>query len=358
MIIKKVFGEMQNQHKTAWQISRPEANGDFDEVKGMDLPVNEFDILNIHIESTILEREIVATMRSHVMWAQTSRVQDVLSFKMHPLFKSEWSEQIRQRMIMESKTSRQDDYRLNLPVMSLVEYSISISVRKIIKLALYFDYLAEMFKNKEAFHKLFLSSAHSLKNILLSKGYAGVDLGGFKPIKILNETLLESNNQSLGSYAVITESLPIHLRAQLVRHRDILMKDNLLSLIQDSPNRTLKDVIPCQILIDKDSAIDILSKRCCWIAQYNIWSELLNKIQELFDLEPQLPCQSRICPFDEDAKQRLDGLDPNPPCPRHMSLNKINPTESQVDDMAAMIIEDNRPVHFWQNEIVKLETKA
>lgn len=356
MIIKKAFGRMQDQHKIAWQISRPKASGSFDEVKNLDLPVNEFDVLNLHIESTIFEREIITTMRDHVMWAQTSRVQDVLSFKMHPLFCDEWSQLISQRMINASRLSRQDDYRLNLPIMSLTEYSISISVRKVIKLALYFDELAVVFENNKPLHNLFVSNSHVLKSMLLQNGYGTDGLEKFKPMKILNEESIENINQSFGDYAIITDVLPIHLRAQLVRHRDIMIKDNFLTVIKDNTKLTLKSELVCQIVLDKDAAIEILSKRCCWIAQYNIWSVFLNKIQELFGLDPQLPCSKGTCPFDEDVKQRLIGLDPNPPCPRYMKLKNIQPTMEQVDEIRTMIDEDNRP-NFWHNELNNLETK-
>ena len=71
-----------NHAMKAWTVSRPnDKDTSLRDILKLDLPVNEFINVNLVIESTIIEREIITTMRNHVMWAQTSRVQDVLAFE-------------------------------------------------------------------------------------------------------------------------------------------------------------------------------------------------------------------------------------------------------------------------------------
>lgn len=359
MIIQAIFTKNSQAAKIAWEFSRPLECGksDINNIIQLDLPVNEFPNFHLQIESTIVEREIIATMRNHVMWAQTSRVQNILAFEISKEFKSdnEYYELIREEMKLESNNKRQDDYRLKLPIISKTKYSIIISARDLIKLYKYFIYLSENIKNNY-FKLLFKNSASHIEIFLKTQGYDIKNLSQYKTNKILNEDFLIEKTGKLGNFISASSELPIHLRSQLVRHRNIFIKDNFVNIFSN-PNGhkfTLLNKVKCTVVGDSETMYSILSKRSCWIAQYNIWSDILNKIANLIDADPKLPCSGGVCPFHGDALLRFEGKDPNPPCPIHIKYNNLHPTSQQIKEMKFMIEADSRP-DFWNKKIEDIQ---
>lgn len=343
----------------AWHLSRPqEVDKSFDDIADIDLPVNEFFTINIEIKSTILEREIFATQRNHIMWAQTSRVQDVLNFEPHHHLPDDYVNNIKQDMRHFASTSRQDDYRLLLPILSLTKYSISTNARQLIKLGKYFDYLGMVSRNI-ILADVFFCASQEIRFLLLQLGFNKEHFDNYKLDKILNEGPVEKTDTIIDDNFVIAHAeLPFSLRAQLVRHRGILISDDIFHKIttdSDFKYATLKSFVNVKISASIDQAIAVSQKRNCWIAHYSMWAPLLNELAKAIPDNGLLPCSSGSCPFGRDAMLRVEGKDPNPPCPIHMDVNGINPSESQFDDMRTMVIEDNRPVLFWNDKINQLE---
>ncbi len=337
----------------AWRFSRPNITEvDGESLKSTDLPVAEFARFDLHIESTIIEREIFATMRDHVMWAQTSRVQDVLAFEYDDVFEGiDFFEDTRVKMIEASKHERQDDYRLDLPLLSNTKYSVSVSLRTLVKLMNNFMYIARGC-DSPIMNDLLIGSANSILEFIKSKGYTEDNIGKYKTDLILGTRRVCEFGSRVGENLFIGCKLPMHLRSHLVRHRDILFTDNLFDLIvsKDVITSTLRTEVRVEIVGSIDSMHKISSKRSCWIAQYNIWSPLLNKIADLIPEEVALPCADGVCPFSEDAMARYEGKDPNPPCPVHCSINDLKTVAEQRVKMYDMVTADNRP-SFWATEI-------
>ena len=288
----------------AWRLSRPaEKDPSFEEVAAMDLPVNEFDAINLSIESTILEREIFTTLRNHIMWAQTSRVTNPLKYKMHYLIRdSEFDRKTRSKMVRASQSSRQDDYRLELPILSLTEYSISTNPRQLLKIALCFNYLSEVSASSSV-GKIFSESSSDIKKFLSEIGYNSEICKGYKTPKILFDGIPDAETKKNGQFMTVTSKLPFSLRAQLVRHRNILFTDDLLEKIKNNTNFwkfKLKDNLTVSITCDADSANEISQKRSCWVAHYGLWAPLLNKLNSL---SPglSLPCDRLFSLFRSGA---------------------------------------------------------
>ena len=73
--------------REAWELSRSKDDETpLKRILSIDAPVNEIPSLVLNIECTILEREIFASYRDHVMWARTSRVDNPLEFRTDPWF--------------------------------------------------------------------------------------------------------------------------------------------------------------------------------------------------------------------------------------------------------------------------------
>lgn len=368
MFVKITNKPKLKQALIAWKNSRPaEKDAKLDRMIDLDLPVNEFAQVNLFIESTMIEREIIATMRNHVMWAQTSRVQNVLEFeidyKLNPEFKKheEHYELLRSKMREQAKSGiRQDEYRILLPVVSTTKYSISTNLRMLIKVGLYFHQLSEQVPSFEfqfvRFGWMLLEAAASALN---DAGIKNADkiIHKYKPASILydcNEPIPVAISSKIGTMITASANIPFTLRAQLVRHRNIHFQDEFLNFLKNKNvlSFTMQAPVTVQISGSDAEMTEVLSHRSCWIANYSIWADLLSKIQR--NLAPEadpLPCRDGSCPFHGDAVLRIEGKDPNPPCPVHMQLIGESATEDEVDAMKQMVVSDNRPESFWSEKI-------
>jgi len=345
--------------ETAWESSRPGIFADDNLIK-LDLPVNEFEDFYFEIESTILEREIFSSMRNHVMWAQTSRVTDPKEFCYPELLqKLEDSNGLFEnaRTSMQLSPDRQDEYRMFLPVLSLTKYCIRLSLRDLIKIGKLFLEMSEDISIHYDVRRIFGAACSEIDSFILKTPYSKSDFSSYKTktIKKLNSNS-ELKSGIVGDYLTISETVPFSLFAQLQRHRSLLISSNLIDLF--SKDSGIQDVnLGSDVNVSISGHIsdweEAFSKRSCWISHYGLWSDIISKIERYIghDLDGFLPCKSGSCPFNGDAMLRVEGKDPNPPCPIHMRINKIAPTDDQFDEMRSMIYEDKRPQNFWHEKI-------
>jgi hypothetical protein len=344
---------------SSWAFSRPnEKEIDEKSVRCLDLPVNEFLCLHLEIESTIIEREIFATERDHVMWAQTSRVNDVLKFEYYKHFVYSHSfEEKRKLMLNENRIGiPQDEYRKHLPLLSLTKYSIIISARKLAKIAKYFGYLSLHCKNMYMF-RILQKSKDSILEVLDKVGYTKEVIEKYSFYNILNEDKLdECKTGKLNDIFCVKSKMEVGLRAQLARHRNIpVFKDNLFQLVTsiNIHKFDLKSEVEVLIYVDESSLKSIISKRNCWIAHHGLWKDLLSEVNSICDVHSTLPCNSGSCPFEKDVQLRVEGLDPNPPCPIYSKNKRIQLDYSQVGRMIKMVEDDHRG-DFWMKKIEEL----
>lgn len=337
----------------AWKISRPLDMGTLpSEVHNLDLPVSEFCRFDLEIESSIFVRELFCTLRDHVVWAQTSRVQDVTAFEMEPLLGANGLyESIRQGMIeMKEQGHSQDSYRLLLPLFSLTTYTISISLRHLKNVALNLAHIAGKCKSDNV-KAILWDGSNEIMNLI--EGYYTVS---HKMKPILNEKPIGSQSGKTGQFTVLTGDLPLHLRAQIVRHRQLLVADNLIDLVTLplAERLQIKDEARVQVVGTADFLESIYSKRSCWIAHYAVWAGFLSGISK--QKEPSLPCADGVCPFRKDVMLRVEKLDPNPPCPIFLELESIPVDSNTIHEIKQQRILDKRP-DYWDKYINILEKK-
>ena len=317
MKVDIINGVSMNQNLKAWFNSRPQEDRSktIDDIIGIDLPTNEFASINLFIESSIVEREIFASMRNHIMWAQGSRVNDVLSFRLdHEVLENRaFAESCREFMIEQSDLgARQDDYRLGLPLLSQTHYSISISFRGLVKVILYFRRVASTMGGplKDRFDNF----ADLLENALFDH-YGLFELPSYRDIKILDESMSWPNIMLDGSsytdgIITVTATLPVHLRAQLVRHRSISFRDNFLAMITSKAVLLATQTTDLKVTThgSRQDFEEVLTKRSCWMANYSVWANFLTKVEvHMGDMSSVLPCASGRCPYHGDAMLRYEG---------------------------------------------------
>lgn len=325
-----------------WELSRDSAQDyDIEAIKKVDAPVMELpSYLLLFEDFTILEREIFATPRNHVMWARTSRVDDPLLFTVPPALKSLAHEIYRKQMLEEkAKGATQDTWRYNLPLVANTAWTMRISVRDLNRMQSTFSYLAT--RAADPLAARFADVAACLAKYV----------GQHKP---KGGMLCEGNHTSnlanvrIGEMKFIRAKVPIALRAQLVRHRDIIFADDLFNRVICSDQGVfmqLHDTVTME-LCATDAVWDrVLSHRACWIAQADLWEPITRKFGGAL-----LPCKDGTCPFAVDAEARLTvGNDPNPPCPRYMNLHQLDKSSWR----APMLEAATRRSEFWVNEVNK-----
>ena len=129
-----------NLSRVAWELSRsPDDTTPLDTILSIDAPVNEIPSIVMSVQCTILEREIFASFRDHVMWARTSRVDAPSEFVVPEYF--QLSEDNATIMLLKQKIKAdmdagiiQDEYRLHMPICAMTSFTTRLSWRGLIKI--------------------------------------------------------------------------------------------------------------------------------------------------------------------------------------------------------------------------------
>jgi|TARA_R110002020_G_scaffold48763_5_gene138988 hypothetical protein len=341
--------ENKNLSRLCWELSRsPDDKTPLDTILSIDAPVNEIPSYVLNIECTILEREIFASFRDHVMWARTSRVDAPSEFEVDPYFDKYKPEISKLREKIDKSISKgviQDEYRMFIPLSSKTSFSTRISWRGLIKIYKFFEYLSGI----DEYFSVGLSKLEKefgLKRY--AKNYSFVDV--LPPI-LPNEEISEKS----GPMITVFQKMPIALRAQVVRHRNFIIHDNLKQIIEngDAWAKPIKTEMPVSISASAEFWKTVVNKRQCWIAQYGIWGGIIKEAQKYLDISEQdLPCAGGFCPYTRDAEIRHTDDDPGAPCPIQSKLDNMPVSKKYLP---SIIKEASYRPKFWQKHINEME---
>lgn len=325
-----------------WRRSRDLADRPMvSEVVKVDVPVNELPSAVISFEGmTIIEREILASPRNHVMWARTSHVDDPLEFTVPADLAAAAGQGFLddcRRLMREGKArgQSQDEWRVFLPAVSETAFTMRWNFRDLVKMAEYFNYLSGRQKHvalSARFNEVFKRLCDVLDEFTCSAQMTMEIMDSYSKAKYLHEGMLplRESIRHEGAMFLLQFSVPLWLRAQIVRHRNLTFADEFYRQVLDQPGvlrTTLGEPILMDIAVTKDVWRSIMSKRSCWIAQDSLrtgkdaWQELI----ESFGWTPEmLPCADGHCPYARDAGLRLTPADPGAPCPRYLTIMEID----------------------------------
>ena len=349
-----------------WRLSR-DVNSvvKWEDVFTVDVPVNELPTCHLLFEDfTILEREIFMSPRNHVAWARTSHVDDPLKFEVPYEIEKNMTrgfvDKCRTDMTNRKEAgASQDEWRENLPIMSTTSWTERISFRDLVKITGYFYRLCDD-------HRVNLFIRHRLKRVAIelesiidkfTRSPAATDmvLRKYQKADFLREGLISVFNGKSSSAGFMTIGLvvPIWMRAQIVRHRNLAFVDDFHARVlcnKDVLEMTNKDELFMEVVATIDFWKSVLVKRSCWLAQdslafgKDLWARLIE--QAGMD-ETMLPCADGSCPYSKDAALRLTDADPGTPCPRYCNINKIDKAP-YLNDMKTAA--NSRP-DYWIKEI-------
>jgi hypothetical protein len=349
--------------RRAWILSRPnETDPDISKILEIDVPVNELTDIVVECYVPILIREIICSMRDHRVWAQTSRVQDltkwdiwkgcddnVSTIKLSGLYVD--------MMNAKKINSDQDDYRMYLPISYMIRFTLCLSLRSYMKLCVYFHNIAmEAAISGDQIAALFEEVREKLVNVVDDTCQRLVKSGKVKYVELcpIPNTWPGPGSKRWGDSISVAEEVSIALRAQIIRHRMFFVTDSLRKFFSFdklvSPISTIMDV---QITTTVEIAKEIVSKRSCAIAQSDLWESIIQRMNQALSGEsekPILPCNDGTCPYERDNQLRIEGKDPNPPCPRYSNLYKV-PYKEEWRKTAINYFSKRSTKKFWLDEI-------
>jgi len=339
----------------AWRLSRDtEADYRATDVIAVDAPVSEMPSALLNFTNfTIIEREIFCSLRNHCVWARTSRVDDPTLFTVPPeLVDVNAHHEYRKQMLRrQAKGMPQDQWRMLLPIVAHTAWTQRIHVRDLAKLILYFKYLSQKcFINNLEMCGRFNAVSLCLTDVLqkmLEADCTKALLDSVKLAKFLNEKAIELIPSFLRDEFFMTVHciVPIALRAQIVRHRELQFVDNFLQILVRPDVAILNLSHPVQMIITarRDIWRSVMAKRTCWLAQTDLWESLTR----YFDADT-LPCADGNCPYKVDVEARLNNKDPGIPCPRYCNLYEVDKTPwlARMRDAAR-----HRGGELWKKEL-------
>ena len=353
----------------AWTNSRPNVTSfEIHEVLKIDTPVSEMAGVVLHLTIPILFREIIASMRDHIMWARTSRVDNLT--EVWPVI-AEASEdvflQIKQSagaMAYDAMHGAgQDQFRQHLPLGYMTGLTMRFSIRSAVKLVGYFRQL----NGEKTLQDAAADFARKLAVVLESLGLpleellATIKIPDYNPSPVVNT--LTPRGGRIGNMLTISQIMPLSLRAQVIRHRTLTVIDNLSAYFTEPNVWAIKisDEMLVEISASAPTWREIVGKRNCWLAQADLWAPIVRQVAQLLHAEDGLlPCSNGVCPYAGDCQERLRGADPGLPCPRHINLTQAWETPEVAALMAGKdlcaeleryAIASKRPLHIWGQEI-------
>jgi hypothetical protein len=338
----------------AWQVSRPnDMTSSFDDIIKMDVPVNEFMTFNFVAKAPILVREVLCSMRNHVVWARSSRVDDLRSWEVwNEISDEELAEcrVLKKRMLEEMESSHQDDFRRHLPVCYMTTFSFAMTLRDLAKfMRACLDFGHQMLEDfVDEISKAVREKSYAVSALL----HSAVRNRNYKPMPLM-PTFSKEESGRVGDFIVVSLDMSLSLRSQAIRHRALILLDKLHLLFDEmSLASSMETQLPSQIMMPKDFAEELVRKRSCWIAQTDLWKPVVIKLEEIigFSNEPLLPCNDGKCRFKIDNDLRKAGMDPSPPCPVAAKIEKEK--FSAETAAVAMTYAHRRPhLNFWLKEI-------
>jgi hypothetical protein len=355
-----------------WRFSRHDGAAEsWREVYTIDVPVNELPSAVLFIRDvTILEREVFASMRNHVIWARTSHVDDPAAFVVPEALAVASNEINRARMINERDAGlSQDEWRRHLPVTSLTAFAIRISFRDLVKLINYLDELAADVGLADAIADLFGDAAAELVGVAATY-FTGGDaalvaaaVDAYQPVRFLHHGPLAdpdahiwghtSGTVAVGEFVIGRLAVPLWFRAQIVRHRPLSIVDSFYRDVLASPavfDLTIEAPVRIEVAASRAYWRSVLSKRTCWLAQDSLQSRL-DPWQAIIDGygfdRDMLPCHDGRCPYAGDASLRVSGADPGVPCPRYCDISGVD--KAPFRDRMVRAARSRHP--FWLEEI-------
>jgi len=352
----------------AWRLSRPQdQNPDMNAVLRMDTPVNEFCHFTFDITAPILIRELICSERDHIIWARSSRVDDLGVWPVwqaaHAINADVFDEAYARMLDQSAAGAHQDEFRQQLPLCYMTRFMYRVSWRKLAALMRSVRKLLTTLP-VESLARTMLGEFH--RNILMAlwNGVTEVQylhflnsLHYYRPHELFPLIGGGFTKGRAGDMVAFSCAASIALRAQLVRHRSVVVTDTMRNYLTDDAllQGTLASSVLMDIVMEKSFAVHLVRQRSCWIAQSELWQPILDPLYDVLGLHknwPALPCDvDGRCTYQRDNDLRLAGKDPAPPCPIACRLTQQPMRAKQAMQVHAYAGKRGVAAPYWQGAL-------
>jgi hypothetical protein len=322
----------------SWNFARHYLNDNQDtlDVISMNLPVNSFETFEFHVESSIMFRDLIFTVRPITAWAVSNRVIDFNELHLDEqevsLLGTREKLQVQlQTCINRVNAGEKKDYvKENLPLMTATKYSIKIDLRTLLSFLYtlqlhspkYFDIVYNnLIKYKELSEILDIDNFNKFRKADM---YQKLSLNSDE-MKLAKE----GKSLSMGSMHLVSGTSSANIMAQFIRQHGSIIKNGLWNLFVGTPDKLMNSdstiIIPVLGYIEDSAFRNLLSTRTCYFAQMDkagptSWDCILSGF--LKNISPEkflelLPCHGDCnkCKIRNEMIPRVDGRDSNTPCP-------------------------------------------
>ncbi len=334
----KIIGD-HDYRQIAWFNSRPylkdEISGpeevDLEQFETMDLSLAAMRMVTMEVYSSAGFRELIFGLRPYFTWSATSRVNPILETQFPSYLDEQRRKEVEDRMDLVianiDKDIHQDLNRLNLTLGYMGMYTLTLDFRTLIGTIKWIKKYVPLY-----FEHYGLPIEKQLKINVDDYDY-GYPVGIDFPSEGGDEFIRHSDNSI---YQTI--DISIGMRAQLVRHSALVIKDSLPSEMMDDvqlyESRGLDSSVRVSLNGPEGVFENMVKHRVCYLAQIDMWSVLtLPWIKESKSIAQWLPCSGngRKCRYKEDMKGRIEGKDPGMVCPL------VSNDESTIDKHKELI---------------------
>lgn len=319
-----------------WAMSKPPKEGvhqiEEKELLKMQLPTSGFLEYCLRIKSSILFRDLLFTVRPINPWAKSFRNIKYNSSTLKLSNEIEMYEGNGAKILQEkiedcisrvANGEAPDTVKQDLPILTETEYDVILSFRTIVnflytlekEVPQYFAFVFDAFSNALSIDKEFYLEIK--KSSLIER------------LKLTKEELAFDGFQKMLSINAIFKTIQCNLASQFLRQHTAIVKNELWNIairnFQQLFSMTCKDSIKVGAYLTDDAVRYLLSKRCCWFAQFDdsntsSWDYILGDVvssMNITDFKRALPCNgcSWKCDVKADMLSRAQRLDINPPCP-------------------------------------------
>lgn len=290
-------------------------------IERMDLSCNTLFPLCFYMRTSAAFRELLTSMRPHAMWAQTSRIIGASEMQCAPYFEKgspveEFFEKSRKEAM---EVSAIDRSRLCLPLSFLTEYSVSLDFRSWVSFlkalrAFYPEYWD--IYGKSIYRQLWPDnrSVVDIDELPFAPAFSSDDAIAFGTMEA-GETYTTQMPLSIE----FVQDVPVSLRTHLARHLQIRLLDQLWFMddIRELETLRLGDMIRVGGTMPRSFFQTLVRHRSCWIAHGEMWDAIVGDGVSKTNPSDSIPCygDGNRCPFKADNQARIEGKDPNPPCP-------------------------------------------
>jgi len=325
-----------DEKMSAWKISKPQLLHDDEKIKekveSMDLPLNGLASYVFHINSSIMFRDLIFTLRPAAMWAKSNRISNIDYDNM--FISGEYDIDVRDRNIDIEQLSEVIDSIANgeeqelakkmLPMSCNTEFVISIDDRTLV--AFLKTLMTHSIDVYNIYGKLFLS-ALGVDSSYIKNRHCG-DIFDKLSISKLEFDSVNKVEFALDSIASV-HKVSSNLMAQFIRQHYSTVKNQLFNIVKDTSIYDLYSTCNEDIIVamyaNRKSFDRTISVRTCWFAQFDdddnsSWSYILSPF--IIDKTPSefasiLPCRGdgKNCKIREDMMAKIELRDNLYPCP-------------------------------------------